>query len=83
MGRTEGGCTLNVGIIQGGTATNVVPEECTVRGEVRSFSHEQALALAEQVKKQFEASAASLGATSQFTLKTGCRAYRTPPEHPW
>ncbi|NJC98784.1 MAG: M20 family metallopeptidase [Anaerolineae bacterium] len=27
--------TLNVGVIQGGTVTNVIPEECTVRVDVR------------------------------------------------
>lgn len=82
MGRVEGGCTLNVGIIQGGAATNIVPELCTVRGEVRSFSHDKALELAERVKKQFEASAERYGASCGFELKTGCRAYLTPPGHP-
>lgn len=31
---------MNVGTIQGGSATNVVPETCIVTGEVRSFHNE-------------------------------------------
>jgi len=37
MGRLSPTMTSNVGTIKGGTATNVVPESCTVEGEVREF----------------------------------------------
>lgn len=32
------GMTSNIGIVSGGTATNVVAPECTIEGEVRGFS---------------------------------------------
>ncbi|MGE5239669.1 MAG: M20/M25/M40 family metallo-hydrolase [Chloroflexota bacterium] len=37
-GRIDDETTANIGLISGGTATNVVPRETTVRGEVRSHS---------------------------------------------
>jgi tripeptide aminopeptidase len=36
-GRLSPTMTSNVGMITGGTATNVVPERCSIEGEVREF----------------------------------------------
>ncbi len=36
LGRLDAETTANIGIIEGGCATNIVPEEVRVRGEVRS-----------------------------------------------
>jgi tripeptide aminopeptidase len=56
MGRVDEGTTVNVGTIEGGTALNVVPEACTVVGEVRSLEGERAEALvAEIVDRMHEA----------------------------
>jgi glutamate carboxypeptidase len=38
----EKGTTVNVGVISGGSATNVVPEECQIRVDVRITSQEEA-----------------------------------------
>lgn len=43
--------TCNIGMIQGGTGTNIVPETCTARGEIRSFSHEEALEYLKNINK--------------------------------
>ena len=45
QGRLEAGTTLNVGMISGGTAANIVPERCTLSGEIRSMQHARAEAL--------------------------------------
>ncbi len=82
MGHIDTETTVNIGTIKGGIATNVVPDSCTVRGEVRSLSHEKALKQAESVKKQFERSAFAIQAALDFELVTASKAYRTPPEHP-
>ncbi len=37
LGRLDSETTANVGIIRGGTATNVVPERCEIEAEVRSI----------------------------------------------
>ncbi len=34
--------TLNIGIIEGGSVTNAVPENCFIKGEIRSGVHEDA-----------------------------------------
>ena len=52
-GRVSPETTLNFGTIQGGTATNIVPDACTVRGEIRSLDDEYAFALLENLKKTF------------------------------
>lgn len=78
MGKIGDDTTLNIGLINGGTATNIVPDSCTVNGEIRSYSHEKALEIAEKVKWQFIASADAIGAGVQFDLQVNCRAYETP-----
>ncbi|MEO5361340.1 MAG: M20/M25/M40 family metallo-hydrolase [Nitrospirota bacterium] len=37
-GRIDQNTTANIGIIQGGTATNIVPKEVTITGEIRSHN---------------------------------------------
>ena len=37
--------TFNIGTIQGGTATNIVPDCCVLTGEIRSYDHGKALEL--------------------------------------
>lgn len=41
LGRIDEETTANIGIISGGTATNIVPDYVIVRGEVRSHSEEK------------------------------------------
>lgn len=58
-GRIDDRTTTNIGLIDGGTAVNIVPEVCTVHGEVRSLDHDRAQTVAQQVLDTF-ASAANL-----------------------
>jgi tripeptide aminopeptidase len=39
-GRIDDETTANIGVIKGGTATNVVPKETVIRGEIRSHNQE-------------------------------------------
>jgi glutamate carboxypeptidase len=45
----ERGTTVNVGIIRGGTRTNVVPEECEIRVDVRVATQEEAARMTEVI----------------------------------
>lgn len=54
LGRIDDETTCNVGIIEGGIATNIVPETCSVKAEARSRSHEKLLAVVEDMKKAFQ-----------------------------
>ena len=48
-GQIEGEGTVNVGMIDGGSAINVVPERCTVTGEVRGLDDARGEALVAEV----------------------------------
>ena len=82
LGHVDDNTTLNIGIINGGRATNIVPDQCTVRGEVRSLSHQKALDLVEAIKQQFSVSADAFGASLLFDATTGCKAYETSLDFP-
>ena len=41
LGRIDEETTANIGVIQGGTATNIVPDEVFIRGEARSRNDEK------------------------------------------
>jgi tripeptide aminopeptidase len=56
--------TSNVGKITGGGATNVVPDEVIIDGEVRSFTHEKINAQFQLVKNGFEQSINGGGSVS-------------------
>lgn len=56
LGRLDAGTTVNLGTIAGGTAMNVVAEECTLVGEVRALEDDRAETLvAEIVDRMHEA----------------------------
>ncbi|NPA48569.1 MAG: M20/M25/M40 family metallo-hydrolase [Thermodesulfobacteria bacterium] len=54
LGRLDSETTANVGLIKGGQATNIVPEEVLLEGEIRSHSHEKLEACWEKITKSFE-----------------------------
>lgn len=59
LGRVDFETTANIGVIQGGTATNIVPELVTMLGEVRSHNKEKLESLTQQIVKAFEHEVAS------------------------
>lgn len=77
-----GDTTVNVGTIAGGTAANVVPDRCTVTGEIRSFRDASAQAVLAQLRETMERAAADHGAAVTVTSEVLCRAYRTDPDGP-
>lgn len=81
-GRVDEMTTVNVGSIRGGTTTNVVPDLCTVTGEVRSLSHEQVEKRLEEIGRCFQEEAAAAGAECSFQTELCFHAYETPLDHP-
>jgi tripeptide aminopeptidase len=57
LGRIDESTTANIGTIAGGTALNVVPEECTLVGEVRSHDDSRAEALVQELVDRIHAAA--------------------------
>jgi tripeptide aminopeptidase len=82
QGRIDEETTINIGIIEGGKALNIVPEVCVLRGEVRSLKHEKALAEVNKIKEICEATVGKYHANFEFTTSFGCIAYEVAPKHP-
>ena len=82
LGHVDEETTLNVGLISGGSVVNAVPELCTCRGEIRSYSHEKAQALMVKLTKTFEEAAAEVGAAVEVTPDIRLIAYDIPKDAP-
>lgn len=54
LGRIDFETTANIGLIQGGTARNSVPDSVTINGEIRSRNLKKMDRLAEQYQKVFD-----------------------------
>lgn len=77
QGHVEEDTTLNIGLIRGGTATNIVPESCIVEGEIRSYSHEKALSYMEAVRRVFREEAEKSGGSLEDEVSINLVAYHT------
>ncbi len=72
LGRVDDDTTANIGMIEGGTAANIVPERCTLVGEARS--HDQQ-ALARQVQAMQDALTFAAGITECEVETTITKTY--------
>ena len=66
QGRIDSDTTVNLGTIKGGSATNVIPEQVEVNGEVRSFNTNKIKIIVENIKNCFETEAEKLSAKVIF-----------------
>ena len=80
-GRIDEDTTVNVGTIQGGTANNIVPDKCTVTGEIRSFRDDKALAQYENIKRIFEHHVSEVGAKLSISYTRHITAFETDLNH--
>ncbi len=69
--------TCNIGTIQGGTGTNIVPETCVACGEIRSFSHEEALGCLKEINETAQRIAEQNQAKGEVTHMVHLVAYQT------
>ncbi|SHO50413.1 M20/M25/M40 family metallo-hydrolase [Desulfopila aestuarii] len=69
LGRLDEESTANFGIIGGGVATNIVPEQVTIEGEVRSHSSEKLAHYTAEIKRVFEATVADWQTSPENTLR--------------
>ena len=53
LGRIDSETTANIGIIKGGTATNIIPDYVEVRGEVRSHNRNKLKRQTEKIRETF------------------------------
>ncbi len=82
LGRLDEETTANIGVIQGGTATNVVPERCRVEAEVRSVSEERVEAALTEMIDCFQDGADAAECDLDVTVEKMFAGYRLKPTAP-
>ena len=80
LGRLDHETTANVGIIQGGSAVNVVPGRCLVRGEVRSRDEAKLAAQLERMLEAVALAAAETGVDVDVDVHEDYHGYRHAPD---
>ncbi len=77
LGRLDPATTANVGMIEGGTAINVVPERCRVEAEVRSLDDARAAAVATETVDHLQDGANAAECDVDVNVEQMFRGYRT------
>ncbi len=76
LGRIDEETTSNVGVIQGGAATNIVPDHVELRGEARSHSSDKLEQQTMAMKTALENAARKHGATVDITVNRTYERFR-------
>jgi tripeptide aminopeptidase len=82
LGRLDEETTANVGVIEGGTAANVVPESCRLEAEVRSLDPDKATQRVGEMIDTLTWAASSTETDVDTTVEEQFRAYRIPDSDP-
>jgi tripeptide aminopeptidase len=82
LGRLDDETTSNVGRIEGGTATNVVPERCTVEAEVRAIDERRAEQTATEMIDHLQDAANAAECDLDVTVELMFKGYRTKARAP-
>lgn len=82
-GRIDAETTANIGIISGGTATNVVPKEVTIQGEVRSHNRVRLDDIKSRIFETARHASASQGARLSITEEEEYEAFRIDEHDPF
>lgn len=82
LGRIDPETTANVGIIQSGTATNIIPPECYVKCEARSRNKAKMEKQRDSMISAFREEAEAAGATIEVKCFTAYEAYELKMDAP-
>ncbi len=80
FGRIDACTTANIGVIHGGTATNVVPDTVMLEGEIRTDFIEQGEDMMQIVIKDFQIAAEELGGEISCEWHWDFKPYRITPQ---
>ncbi len=80
LGRLDDGTTANVGTIEGGTASNVVPGRCRVLGEARSIDSGRAAEVAAEMSEACAWGAGEHQCDVDVQVEELFRGYRLPTD---
>src|SRR6266480_548858 len=82
LGRVDEETTANVGIIQGGTAGNIVPEWCTLDAEARSHDERKLDELVQEMVDAFSFAAGLEDCEVEAKVSKSYKGYRFKPDDP-
>ncbi|MFR5875053.1 MAG: M20/M25/M40 family metallo-hydrolase [Eubacterium sp.] len=74
-GRIDDETTVNIGTINGGKATNIIPDKCSISGEIRSYSDAKAVKQYNNIEKIIAETAAKFGAAADISFVKNIIAY--------
>ncbi len=79
LGRLSPTMTCNIGMVSGGAATNVVPDRCTVQGEVREFDEALLTSWLGETERSFRDTATCQNASLEFEASLDFAPFRLKP----
>ncbi len=82
LGHVDEETVMNVGQIEGGGATNIVPASCICRGEVRSYNHEKAVRIIKSVDQTARETAEEFGADACVDTMVQMETYQMEETDP-
>ncbi|MFP3903496.1 MAG: M20/M25/M40 family metallo-hydrolase, partial [Armatimonadota bacterium] len=82
IGRIDDETTANIGLIEGGEATNIVAPRCTARGEARSHDEKKLAARVEHMRQAMQEACQSAGATVEIEESRSYTTFSFGDDHP-
>jgi len=82
LGRIDEETTANIGIIDGGTARNIIPERCRLLGEARSHDEAKLADLVREMEESFAFAASLAECELETQLDRSYRGYRFRKDEP-
>jgi tripeptide aminopeptidase len=82
LGRLDAETTANVGLIEGGSAINVIPERCRLEAEVRSLDADRADSITTQLVDHLQDAANAGECDLDVNVERMFGGYRTKPRAP-
>lgn len=82
LGRIDFETTANIGVIQGGVATNIVPDEVFIKGEARSRDNLKLATQTAAMAAAFQDAAERHTARVEFKIKRSYNTYKLADDHP-
>jgi tripeptide aminopeptidase len=82
LGRLDAETTANVGMIEGGSAINVIPERCRIEAEVRSLDADRAAAVATETVDHLQDAANAGECDLDLSVEQMFSGYRTKQRAP-
>lgn len=79
-GKVDEDTTVNLGTIHGGKARNIVPDEVSLTGEIRSMEQKKAEQWLERIREEFTNQAEQAGGDVEVIGEKEFEAYRIAPE---